>query len=163
MAPEALVSAGQGRISPPVPESEAWSLPGVRLLVTGIVTMLAGIAVLVLSSVTHGNAGLLVLGILLLIGAGLQLRGLTAVVVGEARVVQLFGQYRGTIRTPGLRWVNPVADKRRVSVRIRNHETTVAKVNDADGNPIEIAAVVVWQVLDTSMALYAVDDYPKFI
>jgi regulator of protease activity HflC (stomatin/prohibitin superfamily) len=163
MAAEAPVNAGQGRTAPPMPESQAQSLPGILLLITGIVTMLAGIGVLVLASVVNGAKGLIWLGILILIGATLQFRGLTAVVVGEARVVQLFGQYRGTIRTPGLQWVNPVADKRRVSVRIRNHETALAKVNDADGNPIEIAAVVVWQVLDTAMAIYAVDDYPKFI
>jgi regulator of protease activity HflC (stomatin/prohibitin superfamily) len=62
--------------------------------------------------------------------------GLTSVIAGEARAVQLFGRYRGTIRAPGLHWVNPFARRRRVSVRIRNHETAVAKVNDADGNPI---------------------------
>ena len=82
------------------------------------------------------------------------LHGLTSVVAGEARVVQLFGRYRGTIREPGLHWVNPFARRRRVSTRIRNHETSVAKVNDADGNPIEIAAVVVWQVQDTAKAIY---------
>src|SRR5262249_12775307 len=73
------------------------------------------------------------------------------------------GRYRGTIRDPGLHWVNPFARRLRVSTRIRNHETAVAKVNDADGNPIEIAAVVVWQVRDTAKAIYAVDEYPKFI
>src|SRR5215813_1304536 len=72
--------------------------------------------------------------------AALLLSVLTAVVVQEARVVQLFGRYRGTIRDPGLHWVNPFARRLRVSTRIRNHETAVAKVNDADGNPIEIAA-----------------------
>jgi regulator of protease activity HflC (stomatin/prohibitin superfamily) len=87
------------------------------------------------------------------------LRGLTSVVAGEARVVQLFGRYRGTIRAPGLHWVNPFARRRGVSVRIRNHETAIAKVNDAEGNPIEIAAVVVWQVHDTAQALYAVVEF----
>jgi regulator of protease activity HflC (stomatin/prohibitin superfamily) len=85
----------------------------------------------------------------LVIVAVLSFQGLTSVVAGEARVVQLFGRYRGTIREPGLHWVNPVARRRRVSVRIRNHETALAKVNDADGNHIEIAAMVVWQVADT--------------
>ena len=84
-------------------------------------------------------------------------------VAGEARVVQLFGRYRGTVRAPGLHWVNPFARRRKVSVRIRNHETALAKVNDADGNPIEIAAVVVWQVRDTAQALYAVDDFIQFV
>jgi regulator of protease activity HflC (stomatin/prohibitin superfamily) len=99
----------------------------------------------------------------LIIAGYLALRGLTAVVAGEARVIQLFGRYRGTVRAAGLHWVNPFARRRKVSVRIRNHETALAKVNDADGNPIEIAAVVVWQVKDTAQALYAVDDFIQFV
>jgi regulator of protease activity HflC (stomatin/prohibitin superfamily) len=106
---------------------------------------------------------LIIIAILIFIAGQLMLRGLTSVVAGEARVVQLFGRYRGTIRTPGLQWVNPFARRRPVSTRFRNHETAPAKVNDADGNPIEIAAVVVWQVHDTAQALYAVDDFPKFV
>ena len=100
---------------------------------------------------------------LLIISGHLALRGLTSVVAGEARVIQLFGRYRGTVRAAGLHWVNPFARRRKVSVRIRNHETALAKVNDADGNPIEIAAVVVWQVKDTAQALYAVDDFIQFV
>jgi regulator of protease activity HflC (stomatin/prohibitin superfamily) len=83
-------------------------------------------------------------------------------IAGEARVVQLFGRYRGTIRAPGLHWVNPFARRRPASVRIRNLETAVAKVNDADGNSIEIAAVV-WRVEDTAKALYAVNEFAKFV
>jgi regulator of protease activity HflC (stomatin/prohibitin superfamily) len=78
-------------------------------------------------------------------------------------VVQLFGRYRGTVREPGLHWVNPFAKRLKVSTRIRNLETAVAKVNDFDGNPIEIAAVVVWQVQDTAQALYSVDDFLSFV
>jgi regulator of protease activity HflC (stomatin/prohibitin superfamily) len=85
------------------------------------------------------------------------------VVPGEARVLQLFGAYRGTVRNSGLRWVNPFTRRRKVSVRVRNHETPIAKVNDAEGNPIEIAAVVVWQVQDTAKAIYAVDEYVSFV
>src|SRR6266568_213979 len=161
MAAETPVSAGQA--ARPVTESQAWSLPGVRLLVSGIVTTLAGIAVLLVNSFTNGGGILILLAIVILIGAELQFHGLTAVVAGEGRVVQLFGRYNGTIRAPGLHWVNPFARKRRVSVRLRNHETAVAKVNDADGNPIEIAAVVVWQVQDTARAIYAVDDFTQFV
>jgi regulator of protease activity HflC (stomatin/prohibitin superfamily) len=98
-----------------------------------------------------------------LIIAVLLLAGLTPVVPGQARVIQLFGKYRGTIRDPGLQWVNPFTHRIRVSTRIRNHETAQAKVNDADGNPIEIAAVVVWQVADTAKATYSVDEYAKFV
>jgi regulator of protease activity HflC (stomatin/prohibitin superfamily) len=104
-----------------------------------------------------------VLGIVVLVICHLLFSGLTSVVAGEARVVQLFGQYRGTVRTPGLRWINPFTKRRKISVRIRNHETSMAKVNDADGNPIEIAAVVVWQVRDTAQAVYSVDDFVHFV
>ena len=110
-----------------------------------------------------GGAGLTVLGVLLILAAAAAFGGLTPVIAGEARVVQLFGRYRGTVRESGLCWVNPFARRRVVSVRIRNHETATAKVNDADGNPIEIAAVVVWQVRDTAQALYSVDDFTSFV
>jgi regulator of protease activity HflC (stomatin/prohibitin superfamily) len=95
--------------------------------------------------------------------AGAAAGGLTAVAPGEARVVQLFGRYLGTIRETGLCWVNPFARRLKVSTKIRNHETEVTKVNDADGNPIEIAAVVVWQVEDTARALYEVDAFVEFV
>jgi len=146
-------------------ERPASSAPGVPLLVLSIVVLLAGVGLLILSKPVGGGAevALIILGVLLLIASVLALRGLFAVVPGEARVVQLFGRYAGTVREPGLRWVNPFTDRRRVSTRIRNHETALAKVNDADGNPIEIAAVVVWQVDDTALALYAVDDFVQFV
>jgi regulator of protease activity HflC (stomatin/prohibitin superfamily) len=165
-APVGPVGPGQELPVRQVAESEAWSAPGVRVLVFGIATLLAGIALLVLGITSGPGAGpttLIVAAVLLLIAAELARRGLTSVVAGEARAVQLFGRYRGTIRIPGLHLVNPFARRRRLSTRIRNQETAVAKVNDADGNPIEIAAVVVWQVQDTAKALYAVDDFPKFV
>jgi hypothetical protein len=89
--------------------------------------------------------------------------GLTTVAPGQARVVQLFGRYDGTVRTAGLRWVNPFTSRRNVSTRIRNHESDVLKVNDLDGNPIEIAAVVVWQVEDTAQAVFEVDSFVEFV
>ncbi len=89
--------------------------------------------------------------------------GFSAVSPGQARVVQLLGRYRGTIRTDGLQWVNPLTSRRMISVRIRNHETGIAKVNDAEGNPIEIAAVVVWKVEDTARAVFEVDDFVEFV
>jgi regulator of protease activity HflC (stomatin/prohibitin superfamily) len=149
----------------PVSERQAWSVAGVGVLTVGIVAVLAGVALLALAGPVGGGVAVImaVAGVLLLVGAWLCFRGLTSVVAGEARAVQLFGNYQGTIRDAGLHWVNPLAQRRRVSIRIRNHETSMAKVNDADGNPIEIAAVVVWQVEDTASALYAVDDYPAFV
>jgi regulator of protease activity HflC (stomatin/prohibitin superfamily) len=106
---------------------------------------------------------LIVLGVLVFLASALALGGLTPVVPGQARVVQLFGRYRGTIRDSGLQWVNPFTRRIAVSTRIRNQESAQAKVNDADGNPIEIAAVVVWQVQDTASAVYSVDDFTQFV
>jgi regulator of protease activity HflC (stomatin/prohibitin superfamily) len=149
-----------------VTETEAWSATGIPILVIGIGIALIGVAVLVLGLTRGGGAGavaLIVVGALLLICVDPTLRGLVSVQAGEARVVQLFGQYHGTVRSPGLQWVNPFAKRRQVSTRIRNLETPQAKVNDADGNPIEIAAVVVWQVADTALAIYAVDNFERFV
>ena len=90
--------------------------------------------------------------------------GLTPVSPNEARVIQLFGNYTGTIRDAGLWWVNPFAFPRRhVSLRIRNFESSKLKVNDHDGNPIEIASIVVWRVTDTAEAVFQVDDYENFL
>jgi regulator of protease activity HflC (stomatin/prohibitin superfamily) len=82
---------------------------------------------------------------------------------GQTSVIQFFGSYVGTVRQPGLSWVLPLTNRRRVSVRARNFETNHLKVNDADGNPVEIAAIVVWQVADTAKATFAVDNYLDFI
>ncbi len=120
----------------------------------------AGIA---LAAAGTGYQVTTVVGVVLILVALAVGAGLTPVAPGEARVVQLLGRYTGTIRAQGLQWVSPVTKRRRISTRIRNHETGVAKVNDADGNPIEIAAVVVWQVADTGKALFGVDNYTSFV
>ena len=98
-------------------------------------------------------------GIALLIA----LTGFFTVAPNEGKVLQFFGSYVGTVRRTGLSWILPLSDRRNVSIRVRNFETNHLKVNDADGNPVEIAAIVVWQVADTSRALYAVDDYLNFV
>jgi regulator of protease activity HflC (stomatin/prohibitin superfamily) len=166
MTAQAPASPGQQPARAPMVERQGWSLPGIPVLAAGIVLLIVGIYLLI-RAIGQGagtaHRVLIVVAVLLLIAAVLALRGLTPVVAGEARVVQLFGSYRGSVRAPGLHWVNPFAHRRHVSVRLRNHETAMAKVNDADGNPIEIAAVVVWQVQDTAQALYSVDDFPKFV
>jgi len=89
--------------------------------------------------------------------------GLTVVNPNEARVVQLFGKYQGSIKEQGLWWVNPLTTRRRVSLRVRNFESSKLKVNDHDGNPIEIAAVVVWRVVETAEAMFHVDDFEQFV
>jgi regulator of protease activity HflC (stomatin/prohibitin superfamily) len=159
------VGTGQQPAPSPVAEYQAWSTRGVTVLTSGVVALLAGVAVLrYAGKQTGGTATALVwAGVLILIIGALLLAGLTPVVPGQARVIQLFGKYRGTIRDPGLQWVNPLTRRIKVSTRLRNHETAQAKVNDADGNPVEIAAVVVWQVQDTAKAIYSVDEYTKFV
>jgi SPFH domain / Band 7 family len=165
MATQAPVRTGQQPVPVQIAEQKAQSAPGIKVLMAGIVGVLAAVALLATASKQTGGVttALVVAGIVLLIAAALLLSGLTPVVPGEARVVQLFGKYRGTVRDPGLQWVNPFTRRIKVSTRIRNLETAQAKVNDADGNPIEIAAVVVWQVQDTAKASYAVDEYTKFV
>ncbi len=91
------------------------------------------------------------------------LSSLVMVQPGETQVVRFFGSYVGSVRRTGLSWILPLADRRKVSIRVRNFETNHLKVNDADGNPVEIAAIVVWQVADTARALYAIDDYLNFV
>ncbi len=165
MATQAPVRTGQQPVPAQIAEQKARSTSGIMVLAAGIVGVLAGVALLGTSSKqTDGTTtALIVLGIVVLLAAALLLSGLTPVVPGEARVIQLFGKYRGTVRDPGLQWVNPFTRRLKVSTRIRNLETAQAKVNDADGNPIEIAAVIVWQVQDTAKATYAVDEYTKFV
>jgi regulator of protease activity HflC (stomatin/prohibitin superfamily) len=89
--------------------------------------------------------------------------GLFVVNPNEGRVLQLFGDYVGTVRLSGLRWANPFLTKKRISLRVRNFESARLKVNDNEGNPIEIAAVVVWQVVDTAEAVFQVDDYNNYV
>jgi len=91
------------------------------------------------------------------------LGGFFTVAPNEGKVLQFFGRYVGTVRDAGPRWTNPFYSKRSVSLRVRNFESSKLKVNDLDGNPIEIAAVVVWQVVDTAEALFQVNDYEDFV
>ena len=142
----------------PVSEQEQPSLSGIPMLLLGIVLIGGGIALF-----SFHNAALIWTGVGVLVIAILVLKGLTQVAPGQARVVALFGRYLGTVRATGLRWVNPFTTRQRVSTRIRNHETTTLKVNDADGNPIEMAAVLVWQVSDTAKSVYSVQDAEDFV
>ena len=133
-------------------------VPGIPVLLGGIVAVIVGIVL-----VRRGTDITVTAGILLIVATVIVLLGLTPVAPGQARVVQLLGRYTGTVRTTGLRWVNPFTTRRRVSTRIRNHQTELTKVNDADGNPIEIAAVVVWHVSDTARAVFEVDQFEQFV
>ena len=147
---------------PEIVERPATVLPGLPLAIVGLAISVLGIGLFV-DGLTEPESGLVTVGAILVIIALSVFTGLTQVAPGEARVVQLFGRYVGTIRSEGLLWVNPYAKRRKISTRIRNHETTPAKVNDADGNPIEIAAVVVWQVEDTAKAVFGVENVTEFV
>ncbi|MGW2289082.1 SPFH domain-containing protein [Streptomyces phaeochromogenes] len=152
--------------APRVRESVAHSIGGGLALLLGLVGLLAGAGMIVSATAvgsTGGKAALIVSGILIGLAAFVAMCGLNMVAPGEARVVQLFGRYRGTIREDGLRWVNPLTSRTKISTRVRNHETAVLKVNDAYGNPIELAAVVVWKVEDTAQASFEVDDFLEFV
>ncbi|MFD4988587.1 SPFH domain-containing protein [Streptomyces sp. NPDC058374] len=151
---------------PSVREFKAHSIGGAMALLLGLLGLVVGAGLIVFGAAAEANAAkavLIIVGILVAIGAFLAMCGLNMVAPGEARVVQLFGRYRGTIRTDGLRWVNPLTTREKISTRVRNHETAVLKVNDAYGNPIELAAVVVWKVEDTARAVFEVDDFLEFV
>ncbi len=160
--PSAAVAAATSQDGQDVREHPAAALPGWPVL-GGIAAAAAVGAALVAVGASTGVVALAGIGVAAIVVAAVAAGGLTPVTPGEARVVQLFGRYAGTIRSDGLSWVNPAAVRRKVSTRIRNHETAPAKVNDADGNPIEIAAVVVWQVEDTAKAVFGVDDLTEFV
>ncbi|CAL9472073.1 SPFH domain-containing protein [Streptomyces sp. NPDC003781] len=152
--------------APRVRENQAHSIGGGLALLLGLVGLLVGAGLIVSATAvaaTGTKAVLIVAGIVIALAAFLAMCGLNMVAPGEARVVQLFGRYRGTIRQDGLRWVNPLTSRTKISTRVRNHETAVLKVNDAYGNPIELAAVVVWRVEDTAQATFEVDDYVEFV
>lgn len=147
---------------PAVQERPASSTNGVLMLLIGLVLLVA--AALVLVSGVNAEDGIrITIGVLVGLVGLILLAGLLTVAPGEAKVLQLFGSYTGTVRKPGLHWVNPLTSKKKISTRIRNHESDVLKVNDLDGNPIEIAAVVVWQVEDTARAVFEVDEFVEFV
>ena len=140
-------------------ETAASTTSGYPMLVVLPVTVVTGIAGAALLS----GIAIKILSLLVAILALICLAGFYMVAPNEGRVLQLFGQYVGTDRALGLRWANPFYTKQRVSLRIRNFESGQLKVNDSSGNPIEIAAVVVWRVVDTAEAVFEVDDYEDYV
>ena len=138
---------------------------GVLALIILLLVLLLDIALIVVGSVTWLEGGWVLVTVASVLCPVILFffLGLLAVPPNEARVLQLFGRYVGTVRSPGLRYTNPLYTKQRISVRVRNFETTRSKVNDTDGNPIEMAAVVVWRVVDTAVATFQVDDYVNYV
>jgi len=143
-------------------ERELGALPGLPMALLFFV-VLCGLVYALISSAAEGSVVWIVaLSIAILLDV-LLFMGLFVVNPNEGRVLQLFGDYVGTVKKPGLRWASPLYTKRRISQRVRNFESARLKVNDRDGNPIEIAAVAVWRVVDTAEAVFHVDDYQNFV
>ncbi|WP_459805840.1 SPFH domain-containing protein [Herbidospora sp. RD11066] len=140
-------------------EREAFRMNGFVILVALIVVT----AALVLFGLTRDEAFFIVSLVVAVVIVGLAASGFAIVNPNEAKVVQFFGRYVGTIKTAGFAWTVPFSERHRISLRVRNFETAKLKVNDADGSPVEIAAVVVYRVVDTAKASFSVDDYENFI
>ena len=152
--------AGRGRfgvrgLRAGIEERSAWRINGWLGVLVAAVAVATKIF-LVGSGSTAASVALILVALVIL-------ASLVVVQPGQTRVVRFFGSYAGTVRATGLSWTVPLSTRRMVSLRVRNFETNHLKVNDRDGNPVEIAVIVVWQVCDTARALYAVDDYPAFV
>jgi len=143
-------------------EKEIKGISGWLMLIVFLAIAIASVVMLI-AAARAGEVRQGLLWILVLLVSVLCLFGLTIVNPNEARVVQLFGKYKGSLKEQGLQWVNPLTMRRKVSLRVRNFESGKLKVNDHDGNPIEIAAVVVWRVVETAEAVFEVDDYEHFV
>jgi len=143
-------------------ETKAGALPGGLMVLVLFAGLIASIGWMV-SGAQAGNGWVVIGAAVLLLADVLGILGLTIVNPNEAQAVLLLGTYVGTLRNPGFWWVNPLTLRRKVSLRVRNFESAKLKVNDLEGNPIEIAAIVVWKVVDTAEALFHVDNYENFV
>jgi regulator of protease activity HflC (stomatin/prohibitin superfamily) len=141
-------------------ERQVQAVPGGPTFLALFASLLLLILLLV---VFHRTPAVVVPVVILLITDCICFGGLFTVAPNEGKVLQLFGRYVGTVRDPGWKWANPLYTKRKISLRIRNFESNKLKVNEHDGSPIEIAAVVVWRVVDTAEAAFEVDDYQNYV
>jgi len=137
-------------------------IPGLPVLLALFLADAALVWMLVMN-IREENAPEIVFSAVMIALATFLMAGLFMVNPNEGKVLQLFGAYKGTAKVQGLRWANPFLAKKKVSLRIRNFESSHLKVNDIDGNPIEIAAVVVWKVVETAEAVFEVDDYEHYV
>ena len=143
-------------------ETRAFSLPGIPFAMLFTIALLFCVAGFIHGAL-HQAIGILAGSVILFAFFAFLCKGFFQVQPNQGVVLLLFGRYAGTARETGLRWTNPFLTKRAVSLRVRNFESSKLKVNDADGNPIEIAAVIVWQVVDTAEAVFQVDDYENYV
>ncbi len=149
-----------------VSERSAWTINGWPAVLLGVMALAAAAALFVAYEVSILPVSDLILiasGILAIIVAALIFSSLTIVNPGDTKVVQFFGRYVGSVRSTGLLMTLPLTTRKKVSVKVRNFETHELKVNDANGNPVNIAAIVVWQVADAARSVFAVEDYEEFV
>jgi regulator of protease activity HflC (stomatin/prohibitin superfamily) len=137
-------------------------MPGLPVLLVLLLVIL-GFAWMLAMNIRSESAPEIVFAALGIAVTAFLTAGLFMVNPNEGKVLQLFGEYKGTAKQEGLRWANPFLTKKKVSLRVRNFESSRLKVNDIDGNPIEIAAVVVWKVVETAEAIFEVDDYEHYV
>ena len=140
-------------------EKRAFRLPGFLMLLVLLVLAAVAVVVAVVAPGPATVAVAIVLGVVVVIG----LTGFLVVNPNDAQVVQFFGRYVGSVRDAGFYWTLPLTARRRITLRVRNFETARLKVSDADGNPVEIAAVVVWRVVDSANAAFGVDDFVEYV
>ena len=143
-------------------ERETVALPGLPILI-GDIALIFFSGYEIVEGAREASTSMVVGWSLALVAAILILTGLFVVNPNEGKVLQFFGSYVGTVKRAGLRWANPLYTKKRISQRVRNFESSRLKVNDNEGNPIEIASVVVWRVIDTAEAVFEVDDYNNYV
>ena len=137
-------------------------MPGLPVLLVIVLAEAAAVWMLVMNIRSESAPEIIVAALSIAVLTFLT-AGLFMVNPNEGKVLQLFGEYKGTAKKEGLRWANPFLTKKKVSLRVRNFESSRLKVNDIDGNPIEIAAVVVWKVVETAEAIFEVDDYEHYV
>jgi regulator of protease activity HflC (stomatin/prohibitin superfamily) len=147
---------------PMLKERPALAFPGLPILLLDLLVILGALA-LTIQGATQADPGRLLYTVPALILGLFVLTGLFVVNPNEAAALQLFGAYRGTVRAAGMAWANPFLSKRKISTKVRSFESQRLKVNDLDGNPVEIAAIVVWRVVDTAEALFEVEDCEKYV
>ena len=144
-------------------ESLKSSLPGIPMLLAMLAGVAAGAWLAIAGGLQAGSVPNLIGGLALASVSAFCMAGLYMVEPNQSAVLSLFGKYVGTVKENGLRWNNPFYSEKKVSMRVRNFESGKLKVNELDGSPIEIASVIVWQVVDASEAVYNVDDYESFV
>lgn len=143
-------------------ERPAFAFPGLPILLLDLLVVLGALALTIQGAALNDPGRFLYTVPVLVVGIFI-LTGLFVVNPNEAAALQFFGAYRGTVRTAGMAWANPFLTKRKISTKVRSFESQRLKVNDLDGNPVEIAAIVVWRVVDTAEALFEVEDCEKYV